>query len=93
MDHNLKKVEVAFRKYSEDGEALSKLGYRQAFVFVTGLEPSKEDLKVVREYLRASGVSDFRVELQDFERVMQLYIKQLSSQTTPEDQWAVFSGG
>ncbi len=61
MDNNLKKVELAFRKYAEEGETLTKLGYRQAFVFVTGLEPSKEDLKVVREYLKASGITEFRV--------------------------------
>ena len=67
------KLEFAFRKYSAGEEHMSKLGFKQAFVFVTGLEPSKEDLRVVKEYLQG----DFRVNLQDFTRIMGLYLKQL----------------
>lgn len=67
------KLDFAFRKYSLNEDHLTKLGFKQAFVFVTGLEPSKEDMRVVKEYLQG----DFRVNQEDFTRIMGLYIKQL----------------
>jgi hypothetical protein len=67
------KLDFAFRKYSQNGDHLTKLAFKQAFVFLTGLEPSKEDMRVVKEYLNG----EFRVNLADFTRIMGLYLRQL----------------
>lgn len=53
---------------------MTKLGFKQAFVFLTGMIPTKEDMKVIKSYLEASGVKEFVVQYPDFVKIMTLYL-------------------
>jgi hypothetical protein len=50
------------------------------------MKPSKQDMQVILEYVKScshreeEGVGVFRVESQEFEKIMGLYIKQIESE-------------
>ena len=48
------KIEAAFRKY-EQGGLLNKLQFKCAFIYLTGMSPSKQDMQLVKTYI----ASDF----------------------------------
>ena len=79
------KVERAFRKYDADQKGyLTKLEFKCAFIYLTGLQPSKQDMQVIKQYLEATQTEaeramhgDFVMGLSEFQRVMDIYMKQI----------------
>jgi Ca2+-binding EF-hand superfamily protein len=48
-------LERAFRKYDADQKGyLTKLEFKCAFIFLTGLQPSKQDMQVIRQYMEST---------------------------------------
>ena len=48
-------LERAFRKYDADQKGyLTKLEFKCAFIFLTGLQPSKQDMQVVKQYMEST---------------------------------------
>ena len=89
-------LERAFRKYDADQKGyLNKLEFKCAFIFLTGLQPSKQDMVVIRQYMestktegeRMQGMgSAFLMGWGEFQRVMDIYMRQI------DDKAAVGSG-
>lgn len=62
-------IQRAFHKYDVDRKNyLTKLEFKCAFIYLTGMKPSKQDMQVIKEYVRSctqkeeDGVGAFRVE-------------------------------
>ena len=83
-------IQKAFYKYDADRKQyLTKLEFKCAFIYLTGMKPSKQDMQVIREYVTSCSQSQqdndggiFRVESQEFDKVMGLYINQIESDQT-----------
>ena len=87
--NNQKNIQRAFCKYDADRKNyLTKLEFKCAFIYLTGMKPSKQDMQVIKEYVRScsskqaddSEQAEFRVESQEFDKIMALYIKQIESE-------------
>ena len=45
----------AYRKYDADQKGyLTKLEFKCAFIFLTGLQPSKQDMQVIKQYMEST---------------------------------------
>ena len=64
-------MQTAFRKYSHDGNRINKLNFKCAFIYLTGMKPSKQDMHVIASYI---GGDSFIMGWADFEKIMTLYM-------------------
>ena len=78
---NNSSLDYAFRKYSNGSTSMSKLQFKCAFVYVTGMKPSKQDMQVVTSYMESTlppgQRRPFNMEWKEFEKVMGIYIQQI----------------
>ena len=75
-------IQQAFFKYDADHKQyLTKLEFKCSFIYLTGMKPSKQDMQVIKEYVKSTTVlskkdqNEFRIEAQEFDKIMDLYIK------------------
>lgn len=85
MEH---KLVNAFEKYTLDGKHLDKLRFKCAFIYLTGLSPTKDDMAVIRNFL---GSEEFLMDSSQFSRIMGLYLQEIESKQ-PDDTLKSLTG-
>ncbi len=51
-------IHQSFFKYDADRKHyLTKLEFKCAFIYLTGMKPSKQDMQVIKEYVRSTTPS------------------------------------
>jgi len=85
-------MEKAFCKYDHGRKGhLTKLEFKCAFIYLTGYKPGTQDMQTVKQFL--GNQAEFRVSLDSFAQIMQVYLDQLRPQQDPvAESWELLGG-
>ncbi|TNV72146.1 hypothetical protein FGO68_gene3311 [Halteria grandinella] len=92
-------IDLAFRKYSSSRSFLTKLEFKCAFIFLTGMKSSKQDIKAIADYISSAQgkqTAEFIVEYPEFEKIMGLYMEQIGNnqgQSSVDEVWKQLNRG